>query len=108
MIASSAALLLVAAGFMTYEMITRRQNMTHDLSTLAEVIGNESTAALDFDAEERATEILGALSAKKHIVAAALYTATGHLLAGYHGASSPDEPFPKFPRRQESQVTQND
>jgi len=42
MVTSGAALLLVAAGFVTYELLTRRQNMTRDLSTLAEVLGNES------------------------------------------------------------------
>src|ERR1041385_6875866 len=108
MVASSAALLLVAAGFISYEMLTRRQNMTHDLSTLAEVIGNESTAAVEVGDEDRAKEILSALSAKKHIVAAALYNETGHLVAGYHGASSPGETFPKFPQRDGSQFTESD
>jgi signal transduction histidine kinase/CheY-like chemotaxis protein/uncharacterized membrane protein affecting hemolysin expression len=96
MIASSAAVLLVAAGFVTYEMVTRRQNLTRDLSTLAEVIGNESTAALEFGAEDRAKEILSALRAKKNIVTAGLYDHEGRLLARYPDLSTRDM-FPALP-----------
>ena len=80
LIASGASLLLVAAGLVSYEIITRRQTMVHDLSTLAEVIGNESTAALTFEDTDRVREILHALGPKKNIVAAALYNASGQLL----------------------------
>ena len=45
MAASTVALLLVSAGFVTYELVTFRRTMAHDLSTLAEIIGNQSTAA---------------------------------------------------------------
>src|SRR5271154_2348869 len=83
MIASTVALLLVSAGFVTYELVTFRQTMARDISTLAEVIGNQSTAALSFGDKDTANEILGALSAKKHITGAALYDKDGHLMAVY-------------------------
>jgi signal transduction histidine kinase/ActR/RegA family two-component response regulator/HAMP domain-containing protein len=81
--------------------------MTRDLSTLAEIIGNESTAALDFKDADRGKEILGALSAKKNIVAAALYNQSGHLLrdpitgheARYQPGSAAAEVFPQWPER---------
>ena len=78
------ALLLVSGGFVTYELITRRQTMMHDLSTLAEVIGNESapSVALGNGDTDRGQEVLGALKGKPHIVAAALYK-DGHLFAQY-------------------------
>ncbi len=57
--------------------------MARDLSTLAEVIGNESTAAVTYQDQSRSKEILDGLSAEKHIVAAALYDKDGHLLATY-------------------------
>jgi signal transduction histidine kinase/ActR/RegA family two-component response regulator/HAMP domain-containing protein len=82
MVASTVAVLLVSGGFVAYELITYRQVMTRDLSTLAEVIGNQSTAALTYDDKAAAEEILGALNAKKHIVAAALYR-DGRLFAQY-------------------------
>jgi signal transduction histidine kinase/uncharacterized membrane protein affecting hemolysin expression/ActR/RegA family two-component response regulator len=83
MIASTVALLLVSAGFVTYELATFRKTMVSDLSTLADVIGNESTSALDFKDQDRAKEILGGLTAEKHIVAAALYDSDGKLFAEY-------------------------
>ncbi|HUA38331.1 MAG TPA: ATP-binding protein [Candidatus Sulfopaludibacter sp.] len=83
MIASAVALLLVSAGFVTYDLLTFRKTMTTDLSTLAEIIGNQSTAALTYEDKDVAKEILGALKAKKHIVAAALYDKNGQRLASY-------------------------
>jgi signal transduction histidine kinase/CheY-like chemotaxis protein/uncharacterized membrane protein affecting hemolysin expression len=99
MIASTVALLLVSAGFVTYELVTFRQTMTHDLSTLAEIIGNQSTAALTYGDKDTAKEILAALSAKKHIVAAALYDKDGHLLASYSGNTNSAISFPKQPEQ---------
>lgn len=99
MTASMAALLLVSGGFITYEMIAYRQIMRGDLSTLAEVIGNQSTAALTYEDKEAAEEILSALKAKKHIQSAALYR-QGRLLAQYPPASSAKEAPPRWPERE--------
>ena len=97
MIASGAALLLVAACFVTYEMVSRRQNMTRDLATLAEVLGNESTAALSFDETNRTSEILSALRGKKQIVAAALYNESGKRVAVYKQRAAAAQMFPERP-----------
>ena len=107
MVASTVALLLVSAGFVTYELVTFRQTMTRDLSTLAEVIGNESTSALSFGDQDRAGEILGGLKAKKHIVAAALYEANGHLLAQYQPTNTATDSFPAKPEKAGSRVENN-
>ena len=56
--ASFLAVLLVSAGFIGYERVTYQRSMTHDLRTLAEIIGNESTSALTFEDHDRAAEIL--------------------------------------------------
>jgi signal transduction histidine kinase/ActR/RegA family two-component response regulator len=97
MVASTVALLLVSGGFVTYELITRRQTMMHDLSTLAEVIGNESAGAcaLEDGDTDRGQEVLGALKGKPHIVAAALYK-DGHLFAQYPTNQTPSF-FPERP-----------
>jgi len=98
MVASTVALLLVSAGFVSYELATFRKTMVSDLSTLAGVIGNESNSALDFKDQDRAREILGGLIAEKHIVAAALYDSDGNLFAEYPtNATAAD-----FPARPES------
>jgi len=96
MAASTVALLLVSGGFVTYELITRRQTMMRDLSTLAEIIGNESASALAYGDKDRAEEILGALSAKKHIVAAGLYR-DGHLFVRYPTGGTAPGLFPAWP-----------
>ena len=61
MIAGTVALLLASAGFVAYELITYPKVMTDDLSTLAAIIGDRSTAALAFDNKSDAEETLGRL-----------------------------------------------
>src|SRR6266704_1539844 len=73
MAASTVSLLLISGSFIAYELITFRQSMTRDLSTLAEIIGNQSTAAITYDDKTSATEILGSLTARHRIVAAGIY-----------------------------------
>lgn len=97
MIASTVALLLVSTGFVAYELVTFRQTMARDLSTLAEIIGNQSTAALTYGDPDAAREILGALSAKRHVVAAALYDKNGSLLASYSSNKGSAALFPNRP-----------
>ena len=97
MIASTVALLLVSAGFVIYDLDTFRKTKAHDLSTLAEIIGNESTGALSFEDQDRAREILNASIMEKHFVAAALYDKDGHMLAAYPSSKGsaglvPDHP----------------
>src|SRR5437588_9996578 len=96
MVASTVALLLASAGFLTYELITYRQIMRRDFSELARIIGNQSTAALSYEDKETAQEILGALRENKHIIAAALYK-QGHLLAQYPPPPTPKDLVPSWP-----------
>jgi len=88
MASSTAALLLVAAAFLTYEYVTFGQAMKQDLSILAKIIGDRSTAALTFDDKASAAESLAALISKKAIVAAALYKGD-ELFATYYASSQP-------------------
>ena len=97
MIASSVALLLVSFGFVTYELVTYRQTMVTDLSTLAEIIGDRSTAALTFDNKPDAEETLHALGFKNHIAAAALYDKNGKLFAQYRSSQAAADSFPVRP-----------
>jgi signal transduction histidine kinase/ActR/RegA family two-component response regulator len=99
MVASCTALLLVAAGFVTFEVLTRRQTLKHDLMMLAEVVGNESTGALTFHEQDpnRASEILGGLRGKKQIVAAAFYDQNGRRIAQFQSDASTPEVFPSAP-----------
>lgn len=96
MIASSVALLLVSAGFVTYELVTFRKTMVSDISTLGEIIANRSTAALSFDNKGDAEEDLHSLSFRKHIASAALYDKYGALYATYRATNVVDV-FPTRP-----------
>lgn len=97
MIASTVALLLVSAGFVTYELVTFRKTMAADLSTLAEIVGNQSTAALTYSDGDTAKEILNGLTAEKHIMFAALYGKDGKLLATYSNGKD-KAPAPQKPQ----------
>jgi signal transduction histidine kinase/ActR/RegA family two-component response regulator/uncharacterized membrane protein affecting hemolysin expression len=100
MIASTVALLLVSTGFVAYDLATFRQTKVRDLSTLAEIIGNQSTAALTYGDKDAAREILAALNAEKHIVAAGLYDKDGRLIASYSGDKAQAAAFPSHPEQE--------
>lgn len=85
---SALVLLLTSAAFLTYEVLTFRQTTRENLSTLGRVIAANSTASLAFADVGDAAEILAALRAEPHIIAAALYDASGELFARY----PPDAP----------------
>jgi two-component system, sensor histidine kinase len=80
---SALALALAAAALVVYDIATYRQALTRDLEALADLIGNNSTAALAFGDNAAAGETLASLSARTDVEAAALYTAAGHRLASY-------------------------
>jgi signal transduction histidine kinase len=98
MLTSSAVLLLACMAFVTYELVTFRGAMVRELSTLAEIIGANSTAALAFDDQRSAEETLAALSAKQRIVGAYIYTKDGVAFARYHRAGLQGDFVPPEPR----------
>jgi len=55
--------------------------MTRDLTVMADVLGQNSAAALTFEDQGAAEKILFASQAKPHVVAACLYTADGQRFA---------------------------
>jgi C4-dicarboxylate-specific signal transduction histidine kinase len=83
MLTSGVALLLACVAFSSYEVMTFRAAMVENLSTLAEIIGNNSSAALDFADPKTAKETLSALQAEPNIVAGCIYTAKGEVFAVY-------------------------
>jgi len=87
LMASGAALLLACSAFAIYEVMTFRSEMAQDLSTLAEIIANNTSAALDFNDPKTATETLSALRAQSHIEAACIYNAKGDIFAVYDRAN---------------------
>ena len=89
MIASTVALLLVSGGFVAYELAIFRQTMKSDLLTQAQIVGDQSTAALAFKDKDAADEIMQAMFHKSHITCAALYEQpSGKLLSVYFRTNS--------------------
>jgi len=81
----------------TYDWFLSRQSLTRRIETLAEIIGQNSTAALIFDDPSNAAEILSALRTESHIVSASIYTENDRLFAKYYRhlpGSSPVQPEP--------------
>jgi signal transduction histidine kinase len=96
LLTSGAVLLLTCTSFFAYEFLTFRQTTVRHLYTLGEIIGDNSTAALAFDNQDDAKEILAALKAEPHIVAASLYDKDGKIFSTYP-ENLPAEAFPAAP-----------
>jgi signal transduction histidine kinase len=83
MLATGGALVLATAALVVIELVRSRHEMQRDLASLAEVVAQNTTAALTFDDRATAAETLKALSARQALVAAALYDARGALFARF-------------------------
>src|SRR3954469_14968311 len=96
LVTSGVVLLLTCAAFLGYELLTFRTATVQQLGTLGEIIAAQSTGAVAFDNQRDATEILSALKAERHIVAACLYDKRGKLFSRYP-STAPDTMFPPAP-----------
>lgn len=94
MLTSAAVLLFTFLSYLVYEVVTFRQTYVRQLYTLGRIISANCTAALAFDNPDDAGEVLRALKAEKHIVAAALYDKQGNLFSKY----PQDYPLQAIPR----------
>ena len=83
MITSGVSLLLVAGALVAYEYSTSHNRMVHNLSVLADVTAENSSAALLFDDTRAAEEVLSALRQSPTVVAARTYTEDGGVFAEY-------------------------
>jgi signal transduction histidine kinase len=94
LLTTSAVLLLTSAFYFAYQVISFRQNSARQLAILGKVISSNSTAALAFRDKEGAQEVLSALAAEPHIVAACLYDETGEVFIHFP-QNEPTKIFPK-------------
>jgi signal transduction histidine kinase/CheY-like chemotaxis protein len=96
-VSSAVALLLVAAAFLLLEYFSFRAGMQDDFSTLAKIVGDQSTAALTYDDPATAGENLKTLVLKKAgIIAACLYT-NNSVFVSYHAPGRKNFPLPAHP-----------
>lgn len=87
------ALGLACFAFILHEFITARRTVVENAVTLARVLASNSTAALAFENQEDALEVLSGAGADPNVIAAALYDEDGQLFAMF----SRREPMPKMP-----------
>jgi PAS domain S-box-containing protein len=97
MTTSITVLLLTGAGFISYEIITFQRWLENYISTVGEIIAQNSTSALSFNDEKTAHETLSSLSVDRHITGAALYNRDGRLFAHWP-TNLPASHFPERAR----------
>jgi PAS domain S-box-containing protein len=69
--------------FLTYDWISSRNTVMRQLAIMAEIVADQSTAAVEFNQPGQAEAILRSLRAEPQIVAAAIYTPEAGLFAHY-------------------------
>jgi PAS domain S-box-containing protein len=77
------ALLLACLAFGAYELLTFRKTMLGSVTTLAQIVGQNAAAALDFDDPQAAEETLAALRAEPNIIGARIYDKNGRVFAQF-------------------------
>ncbi len=83
LVTSYVVLVLASVVFVGVEWMSDRRAIGQELETIADIIGNNSTAAITFDDRDGAEEILAALRAKPNIEWAYIYRLDGTVLAKY-------------------------
>jgi methyl-accepting chemotaxis protein len=77
------ALCMTFVALTLYERSSFRQARHNELSLLASTLGQNSAASLAFNDQKTATDILAALQADPHIIAACLFDNSGRVFADY-------------------------
>ncbi|MEZ4528024.1 MAG: ATP-binding protein [Desulfobacterales bacterium] len=83
LITSGITLLLASLAFVSKEMVTFRENLVKDISSLANVVGMNSEGALVFDDRYTAERHLSAFRANPGIFYACIYRQDGNVFAVY-------------------------
>ena len=99
MLTSTTVLVLAGAALIVYDVVSSRRALAGALTTRAEILAANSTAALAFDNAEDATQVLASLKTDPGMVVAALYDGRGRLFATFR-ADAPATVFPRAPARQ--------
>jgi PAS domain S-box-containing protein len=98
MLTTSVALLLAALGFCLYDLLAFRNTEARELSSVADIIGANSTASLQFQDPASGREILGTLSIDPRVVSAGLYTQDDKVFASYYRNGKVKTVLPPQPR----------
>ena len=83
MLTTTAALLMAGVGILLSDAFLFFGYLQRDLSALSEIVAENNTAALAFDDPRAASETLGALRARPHLITACVFRPDGTVLASY-------------------------
>ena len=83
MLVSTVGVLLAGSSLAIYQWFDFRENMAKDLSTLTEMVADNSKSAVSFDVASDAEEVLKSLSSKPTITTAVIFDSEGKLFATY-------------------------
>ena len=95
---SGLTLLLACLAIVVYDIVELRRGMVNDTYTLANMVAENSTAALTFHDAQAAKEVLRSLHTQPHVTAACLYTAEGQPFATYDRSGDREKFLPPPPR----------
>jgi signal transduction histidine kinase/CheY-like chemotaxis protein len=84
MTTSVIGLALTGTAIIGYDRNRVRHNLVQDISSLAQILADRSTATLTFDDAALAAENLASLHVKQPVVAACIYRQDGSVFAQYH------------------------
>ncbi|HKW98087.1 MAG TPA: histidine kinase dimerization/phospho-acceptor domain-containing protein, partial [Bryobacteraceae bacterium] len=90
-IVSLVSLLLISAGLVAFKLVELRRDTVNEVSTLAEMVGSNTAAALAFQDRHAAEETLSALRADSRVALAAVFAKDGSLFARYDRPGRPAE-----------------
>ncbi|HEV2209982.1 MAG TPA: ATP-binding protein [Verrucomicrobiae bacterium] len=91
-----AVLCVAIAALIAFQVLSFRANFQREVSTLAEIIANNSTAAIAFNYDRDAAEQVGALKAQPNVTAATLLLPNGTVFAHY-GKPETAQSLSEFP-----------
>ena len=83
MLTTTAALALSGLGVIVSDSLLLHASLERGVSSLAQIVAENSTAAVAFEDPRAAAEILATLRARTHLVSTCIYRANGTILASY-------------------------
>ena len=89
-VTSTVAVILACGVFIANDRVRFRHEMKENLSVLAQVIGQNCTAALVFKDPQGAEDLLASLKAQVHVMTAAVYDTAGNRFASYTREGLPE------------------
>ncbi len=94
LVTCSAVLLLACTALAVYELLDFRSATVRDATVLADILGENTQAALTFDDADAARKVLGALQAEPGVIAARVFGASNQPFADFvRSGSAPQLPL---------------